>query len=354
MSSNHQIPATRPAFWTVTHLPTSYFALVMATGIVSIAAHRLGMESLGKLLLGLNGLFYITLWILSLWRLLRYPRQILADLQDHSKSVGFFTWVAATGVLVNQCLTVASMPRLATTLFGLAVLLWIGFTYAVFTALTIKKEPSNLSQDLHGGWLVAVVATQSVSTAASLLAAHYPAHFELLIFSALITWLAGGMLYIWLISIIFYRYTFFTMEPADLTPPYWINMGAMAISTLAGTTLIAADQPPSFLTELIPFLKGFTLFFWATATWWIPMLLILGVWRHLYHRIPLRYDPHYWGAVFPLGMYTVCTFSLATVIDLPFLFIIPRLFIWIALSAWTLATIGMTRSFLNYVITPNR
>jgi len=52
-------------------------------------------------------------------------------------------------------------------------------------------------------------------------------------------WLWGGMLYIWMISLIFYRYTFFKFSPGDLQPPYWINMGAMAISTLAGARLIA-------------------------------------------------------------------------------------------------------------------
>ena len=46
-----------------------------------------------------------------------------------------------------------------------------------------------------------------------------------------------------------------------------------------------------------------TMLYWATGTWWIPMLLILVVWRYLH--IPLEYDPLYWGTVFPLGMYAV-------------------------------------------------
>ena len=58
-------------------------------------------------------------------------------------------------------------------------------------------------------------------------------------------------------------------------------MGAVAITTLAGAKLILGAPEWSFLTEILPFLKGFTLFFWAWATWWIPLLFILGFWRHV-------------------------------------------------------------------------
>ncbi len=76
---------------------------------------------------------------------------------------------------------------------------------------------------------------------------------------SLAMWLGGGMLYIWIISLIFYRYTFFTMSPSDLAPPYWINMGAAAISTLAGTMLVAAAPHSPALEQILPFLRGFTL-----------------------------------------------------------------------------------------------
>ena len=38
----------------VEHLFPGYFALVMATGIVSIAAHTMGMPRIGRLLFGIN------------------------------------------------------------------------------------------------------------------------------------------------------------------------------------------------------------------------------------------------------------------------------------------------------------
>ncbi len=154
-------------------------------------------------------------------------------------------------------------------------------------------------------------------------------------------WLCGGMLYIWLISLIFYRYTFFRFLPSDLMPPYWINMGAMAISTLAGSMLIQRAPDSPLLTELLPFLKGFTLWYWATATWWIPLVVMLGIWRHGLKRFPLAYDQGYWGLVFPLGMYTACTFQLGRAVDSPLISAIPRGFVYVGLTVWGVTFFGL-------------
>ncbi len=332
----------------VADLSPACFGMVMATGIVSLAAHLLGFGPLADALFYLNVVFYVVLWVLSGLRAFRHPARFFGDLIDHRHGPGFLTTVAGTAILGSQFVILAGDYRIGLALWIFTVVLWIGLTYTIFTAFTVKANKPTLDEGISGGWLLAVVATQSLSVLSAHLAAHLgqPIRLELN-FIALSMWLWGGMLYIWMMSLIFYRYTFFRFLPGDLSPPYWINMGAMAISTLAGTKLIMNAPAAPYLQSLLPFLKGFTVFYWATGTWWIPMLLILGVWRHVYKRFPLEYDPLYWGAVFPLGMYAACTHQLIVAMEFDFLNFLPPATFVVALLAWLATFIGMLRRLVR-------
>ena len=325
-------------------LSPACFAMVMATGIVSLAAHLQGLDTIAWALFALNIGAWLVFCGLSLWRVARFPHRMRDDLGDHLRGPGFFTAVAGTAVLGSQFATFDLSWPLATAMGVLAGALWLGLTYAVFTALTIKDSKPALDKGINGGWLLAVVATQSLAVLGAVLAARAAQPWKLeLNFFALSMWLWGGMLYIWMISLIFYRYTFFAFAAGDLTPPYWINMGAMAISTLAGSLLIANAPDAPLLQALLPFVKGFTVLYWATGTWWIPMLLVLAVWRYVYRRFPLRYDPLYWGAVFPLGMYSAATHEMTKALGLGFLQAVAPAFFYAALVAWAATFIGLLR-----------
>jgi tellurite resistance protein TehA-like permease len=325
----------------VATMPPASFSLVMATGIVSLAAELSGFPKVSRALFWLNNGFFLWLWAKLGLRLLWFPGKVIADLGDHGRGVGFFTLVAGTAVLGNQFVLLGGSPRMGLALWLIAFGLWLVLTYTVFTLLTVKREKPSLADGIHGGWLVSVVAAQSVSVLGSLLTPHFPDHAEHLLFVSLLAWLVGGMLYVWLIALLFYRYTFFAMPPDHLSPPYWINMGAMAVSTVAGTFLISCAGESALLSELLPCLKAMTLLFWATATWWIPMIVALGFWRHILCRIPFAYDPLYWSMVFPLGMYTVATHRLAGAIGFPSLRAISAVTVWAALASWLVTCCGL-------------
>jgi len=326
----------------------AYFALVMATGIVAIASWLHGVPIIPTVLFWLTAAFFVVVTGATLLRLRRYPEAVLADIRSHSRGVGFFTMVAACGVFGSQLVLQMEAPGLALIFWLAAAILWLLLTYGIFAVLTVLPEKPSLSEGLNGGWLVSVVATQSVAIlTVTLVPEVLPATLApAFLFLALILWLGGGALYLWLMTLIFFRYTFMRMSPADLTPPYWINMGAVAISTLAGATLLAHAAHSPIVSELTSFIGGLTLFFWAIGSWWIPMLLVLGVWRYLLRGVPFTYDPLYWGGVFPLGMYAVCTYRLTQVMDAAFLMPLSFAFMVIAILAWTVTFVGMVDSRL--------
>ena len=94
-------------------LSPAYFALVMATGIVSIATHLQGMPRIASALFCFNQVAYLVIWLLTVLRVLWYPREIWSDLVDHRRGPGFFTSIAASGVLGSQFVVLARDYALA-------------------------------------------------------------------------------------------------------------------------------------------------------------------------------------------------------------------------------------------------
>ncbi len=333
---------------TVRDLHPGYFALVMATGIVSIASDHLGMKPLARLLFLANIPLYLILIGLTLARVVRYPGQVGRELASHSLGPAFLTSVAATCILGSQAASLAGNAVAGFFLWVFAVCLWLGLIYTFFAAAIVQPAKGPLQEGLHGGWLITVVSTQSLAVL-GLTAAPIEEGY---LFIALSFYLLGCALYLTLIALIFNRLLFFPVTPKDFTPPYWINMGAIAITTLAGSLLIQKATARPLLTEILPFLRGFTLFFWVAGTWWIPILVILEIWRHLWKRYPLHYDPEYWDIVFPLGMYAAASFELARATGYAFLSSIAAVMVWPALAAWLVTFVGMAHRILKGLLSP--
>ncbi len=224
-------------------------------------------------------------------------------------------------------------------LWWISLALWVGFVYATLIAIVTSADKPALGGGINGTWFLLTVSTQSVVVLGALLLSRHPS--EALAFTLLGAFTLGIVLYVIVMTMVFLRWTFHPWEPTEVDPPAWIAAGAVAITVLAGSNVLLAAPDSNQLLRLAPFIEGLTVLAWATATFWFPLMVAIGVWRHIVHRVPLRYHPSYWSLVFPIGMYSAATFRMRTAIDLTVLERLPQLALVGALVAWSATFVGL-------------
>jgi tellurite resistance protein TehA-like permease len=124
----------------VVDLFPGYFALVMATGIISTATFLLGMKWLAWVLLVINLIAYAVLSFLLMIRVIGFYPRVKADLTDHTRGPGFFTVIAGTCVLGSQLLIVAGRYQVAMVLWVLGLVLWAVVMYTFLTGITVREN----------------------------------------------------------------------------------------------------------------------------------------------------------------------------------------------------------------------
>ena len=327
----------------------------MATGIISTGIDLLGPNWLSRALLAIAAAGFVLLSVALVLRVLYFRGAVAADLRTPERVFGFFTVVAGMNVLGVR-LAIAGHPLLTAILAGGAAVIWLLLTYGVPANLVILRDSDSVVRGVNGSWLVWVVATQSVSTAASSLITSWPtsaATFEPI---AVALWGIGLVLYLVLIVLIVLRWLSIPMTPAELGPPYWILMGATAITVLAAARFLNSPHDLAIYRATAGFVEGATFVLWAFGTWWVPFLIVLGLWRHVRRRWSVAYEPTLWSMVFPLGMYSVATYSFGKVAGLGFMEPLSRIIIWVAVGAWTAVAVAFVvrvRSSRSSPSTPN-
>jgi tellurite resistance protein TehA-like permease len=307
----------------------------MATGIISTGTYLLGPSWLSAPMLAIASAGLLVLAVALAVRLVLYRSNVAADIHAPDRVFGFFTITAGLDVLAAR-FAVAGHPLATAVLAAVAAAVWVVLAYGVPAGLILTRTSDSILGGVNGSWLLWVVATQSLSIAAATLVAAWPSQTYLLAPAAEALWCVGLLLYITIVALILLRWLTVPMTPATLGPPYWILMGATAISVLAGANNLKLPRTIPVIAATASFTEGFSFALWAFGTWWIPLLVILGLWRHVRRNWPLTYEPTLWSVVFPLGMYSVATLSFGKVAGLDFMHSIAHVMLWVAFVAWVL------------------
>jgi tellurite resistance protein TehA-like permease len=321
----------------IEELDPGYFALVMASGIISVGADLAGRPVLSRIALGITAAGFVVLLAAYAARLVLYPARVRASLKVPGTAMGYFTLVAGADVAAVRVL-MSGHSAVALGLAAGAGVAWLALTYGLPWSVVVSARHPVLGE-INGTWLIWVVATQSLSVVASALTANdpWPPLEPALGPVAVVFWGVGVMLYLVLIAIIFLRLLLVEVTAAEMGPAYWIAMGATAISVRAAAGILAMHDRAGAALEhgLRPFVLGLSVVLWSFGTWWIPLLVLFGVWRHGLRRYPLAYEPRLWSVVFPLGMYTVASYTLGHAgPGLGFMASIARVWVWVGTAAW--------------------
>jgi tellurite resistance protein TehA-like permease len=160
-------------------------------------------------------------------------------------------------------------------------------------------------------------------------------------------WGIGLILYAIFVTLFCYRIFFLDMKEEDYTPQMWVIMGAAAISANAGNTLTLSEPVMPFLISFDPIVNAISLLAWTWATWWLPLLIVIGYWKRFIRHIPLHYDPKQWNIVFPLGMYAVTSFQLALTANFEPMNWVSQIMVWIAVTVWCAVMFGLIHHILK-------
>lgn len=276
------------------------FPAVMAIGIVSIVAQEVGHHALSIALGALAAAVYVVVapaWG-DIWRRRRATPESFAA-------------VAATAVLGTR-VALANVVVFPDVVLALAAVAWAGMWVGLRRARDLGAPT--------GSRLLLVVSTQSLVVLGSF-SAHRLAPLELALF------VLGLVLYPVVLARIPLR------EWRASGGDVWIEMGALAISTLA------AARMSHLIAHHV--LRDLALALWICATCFVPPLVVAEL------RWPrIHFHAKRWGTVFPLGMYGAATVAVAHAgsIREPTL---ARAALWSAVTVGTLTGIGAMRAALR-------
>jgi tellurite resistance protein TehA-like permease len=295
-------------------IPPASGAVVMGTGIVSIDLSLDHHPTLSRILLAIAAAAWIALGLLLAGRALHDRERVHRE----ARSPAALTGVAGTAVLGTR------LVLLGWNWAGIALLV---IAFAFWLAL-LTPVLSNWVTPTVGVSLVLTVSTESLAVLSATLAAGE--HADWLIYAAVALLVLGLVFYAFVIS------SFDLRQLVVGRGDHWITGGALAISTLAAGRITLGAHSLHQLTGGAEALKTISIVLWALTIAWLPVLLVTEAMRPR-----LGYDVRRWSTVFPVGMYSACSFIVGAAAHAPAITDFAHVWIWAGVATWLVVFVAM-------------
>ncbi len=329
----------------------NWFAATMGTGILALALPQI--PGAGSTLLAIGeGLWLFNIGLFTLFSVLYAARWIMfwdeaRRIFSHS-TVSMFLGTIPMGLatIINGILAFGLL-RWGSDMIAIAQVLWwidvvLSLGCGVFIPYFMFTRQAHGIEKMTAIWLLPIVAAEVAASSGGLLAPHLintNAQFITLI-TSYILWAYSVPVAFCILTILFLRMALHRLPPEGMAASSWLSLGPIGTGALgmlvlgSDSTAIFAAQDMSNIGTVaagIGVIAGILL--WGVGLWWLLLALLITI-KHFRAGIPFNLG--WWGYTFPLGVYTIATLKLSTLLRIGVLSTFGTILVIVLAMMWTL------------------
>lgn len=323
-------------------LDTRWFTAVMATIMIASLTQWYGYEVIVPYFFFASLAILFSVVIFKAAQTVLFFKDVLEEILNPEKTLYFFTIVGAVSFLGICFSRMFHFHTTAQIFWYVSIGLWLIISLSTFSILFLnrKSEDRRIKDVLHGGWFFATVGTQSTALLGIIVAEQTIKQALFIQVFSIALWSVGASLYLIFMALLILRLMFYQFDSNTLLSPYWMNIGAAAVTAITGAVLHQHIQTVGgALTDLLPFLKGVSLFFWSFGLWWVPFLIILAIRKLICSGEGFAFTVGYWEIAFALGLYADSTIHMVALFEGRYLVVISTAFAIACITIWFFSSI---------------
>ncbi|KQN50938.1 C4-dicarboxylate ABC transporter [Pseudomonas sp. Leaf48] len=311
----------------------NWFAATMGTGVLALALAQLpggvpGVRAIAEALWLFNIVLFLVFTAVYATRWVMFFDEARRIFGHSTVSMFFGTIPMGLATIINGFL-VFGLPRWGEGVIQLAEVLWwldvaMSLACGVLIPYMMFTRQEHSIDQMTAVWLLPVVAAEVAAASGGLLAPHLAdAHSQLvMLVTSYVLWAFSLPVAFSILTILLLRMALHKLPHENMAASSWLALGPIGTGAL-GMLVLGGDAPLIFTANGLPgigetaaglgLVAGITL--WGFGLWWMLMAVLITV-RYLREGIPFNLG--WWGFTFPLGVYSLATLKLATLLNLTF------------------------------------
>ncbi|KPG78124.1 MULTISPECIES: TDT family transporter [Pseudomonas] len=327
----------------------NWFAATMGTGVLALALAQLPLAIPGLHAVA-EGLWLFNIVLFTLFTAAYAARWMLffdeaRRIFGHSTVSMFFGTIPMGLATIINGFLLFGVPRWGDGVIQLVEALWwidvaMSLACGVLIPYMMFTRQEHSIDQMTAVWLLPVVAAEVAAASGGLLAPHLTdAHAQLIVLTtSYVLWAFSLPVAFSILTILLLRMALHKLPHENMAASSWLALGPIGTGAL-GMLLLGGEAPAIFAANGLPgvgeiasglgLVAGVTL--WGFGLWWMLMALLITV-RYLRDGIPFNLG--WWGFTFPLGVYSLATLKLASILSLTFFSVFGTALVILLAAMW--------------------